>query len=271
MNCRTFVRYNGIFGGGGVKGIAYVGALIALEKNGFIIDKAGGTSVGAIIAGLIVAGYTSVDLLYILEKINFKEFDQLFSIKKVGNYVKNKGLVSSNKIYQFLKPYFLRKNIWYYQDIMENGKSKLKVSVTKLNNPLSKKPTLEEVIIPDDLENQNINKYTFPIVDSIVMSSAFPFYFTPYEINNKLYIDGGIKGKINLNLFNDEPNIKIAFCLKKNPKEIVKQIFGGYMIMIDTKDVTTFDFKLTSKDKKKLFESGYQSALYLVNWLSMQS
>lgn len=33
------MEYIGIFQGGGMKGIAYIGALIALEENGFICKK----------------------------------------------------------------------------------------------------------------------------------------------------------------------------------------------------------------------------------------
>lgn len=271
MENRNLTRYNGIFGGGGIKGIAYIGALYALEKKGFMINNAGGTSVGSIIAGLLVAGYTSLDLLNILSKMDFQEFLEAFNIKKIGHYFKNKGFVPSKIIYQFLEPYFLAKNIWYYGDVMENGKSKLKVSVTKINTPFRKNGILEELVIPDDLKYQKINPLTFPIIDSIVMSSAFPFYFTPYQIDNKLYIDGGIKGKINLDLFVNEPFMRIAFYLKKNPKEIIKPIKGGYMVMIDTKNVSAFNFKISEKDKRTLFESGYKSALYLINWLSMQS
>ena len=51
------MEYIGIFQGGGMKGIAYIGALIALEENGFICKKAAGTSVGEIISGLVAAGY----------------------------------------------------------------------------------------------------------------------------------------------------------------------------------------------------------------------
>ena len=60
------MNYIGIFEGGGVKGIAHIGALRALEERGFFCKKASGTSVGAIIASLVVAGYSSIELTNIL-------------------------------------------------------------------------------------------------------------------------------------------------------------------------------------------------------------
>ncbi len=266
MNGKSIVKYNGIFGGGGIKGIAYIGALYALEQHGFIINKAGGTSVGAIIASLLVAGYRASELFNLLDKIDLTLFNQSFNLKMLNSYVKNKGMVSSNIIYRLLKPYFLSKNIWTYQDVMDGNHSKLKVTATKINGlEFSKKQKIfEEIIIPDDLPKLKINPLSFPILESVVMSSSFPGYFTPYQINNQFYIDGGIKGKINLNLFMEEPTLRLAFYLKKHPKEIVKPIKGGYLIMIDTKDINSLNFKLSENDKKSLFESGYKSALF---WL----
>ena len=51
---------NLIFEGGGVKGIAYVGALEVLSEKGVVdqISRIGGTSAGAINAILIGLGYT---------------------------------------------------------------------------------------------------------------------------------------------------------------------------------------------------------------------
>ena len=46
--------YTGIFQGGGLKSIAYIGAILALEEEGFICNKAAGVSAGAIFASLLL-------------------------------------------------------------------------------------------------------------------------------------------------------------------------------------------------------------------------
>ena len=67
---------NLVFEGGGVKGIAYVGALEVLEKEGILqnIERVAGTSAGAMVAVLVSLGYTANELKDILWKINFKNF-----------------------------------------------------------------------------------------------------------------------------------------------------------------------------------------------------
>ncbi|MBW1820316.1 MAG: patatin-like phospholipase family protein [Deltaproteobacteria bacterium] len=67
---------NLIFEGGGVKGVAYAGAIKVLEEKGIMssIVRVGGTSAGAINAVLVGLGYTSAQTLEIMNKLNFKKF-----------------------------------------------------------------------------------------------------------------------------------------------------------------------------------------------------
>lgn len=258
---KNITKYNAIFGGGGIKGIAYLGSILALERHGFIINKAGGTSVGAIIASLLVMGYTSNDLINILNQIKLDDFINKSPIKSVKNIFINQGLISSKPLYDLLKPLYLKKHYWYYQDIIKNNDSHLKVVTTLIKKS---KPMIQEVIIPDDLKILNINQNNFPIIDSVIMSSTYPIYFSPYKLNNQIYLDGGLKEKINLTLFANEPILRLAFALNKKVKEPYKKIKGGYLLQIDTKSIKTLHFKITKQEIKTLIENGYNATL---NWL----
>jgi NTE family protein len=67
---------NLVFEGGGVKGVAYVGALKELEKRDILanIERIGGTSAGAINAVLLAAGYTPTETTKILFGLDFRNF-----------------------------------------------------------------------------------------------------------------------------------------------------------------------------------------------------
>ena len=67
---------NLVFEGGGVKGIAYVGAMEILEKKGILQDiiRVGGTSAGAINAVLLGLNYTLAETREILGTLNFRRF-----------------------------------------------------------------------------------------------------------------------------------------------------------------------------------------------------
>ncbi|MEV4319777.1 patatin-like phospholipase family protein [Actinocrispum sp. NPDC049592] len=56
------ILVNGVFKGGGAKGIGYAGALQAVEERGMWFGAVAGTSAGAITASLIAAGYTADEI-----------------------------------------------------------------------------------------------------------------------------------------------------------------------------------------------------------------
>ena len=72
----TYAFRNLVFEGGGVKGIAYLGALDLLDEKGIIsnIQRIGGTSAGAINAILLGLGFSPKETEDILWSLDFKKF-----------------------------------------------------------------------------------------------------------------------------------------------------------------------------------------------------
>ena len=56
------LKYTCLFGGGAIRGLAYVGAIRAMEELGVEFDVIGGSSVGSIFATLLACGYKSYEL-----------------------------------------------------------------------------------------------------------------------------------------------------------------------------------------------------------------
>ena len=67
---------NLIFEGGGIKGIAYIGALEILSQRGHLkhLSRVGGSSAGAINALILALGYSIREQQHILESTNFRDF-----------------------------------------------------------------------------------------------------------------------------------------------------------------------------------------------------
>lgn len=74
---------NIVLGGGGIKGIAYVGLLEEAEKRGINFRSISGVSAGAIVGACIGAGYGSEELKKELYGFDFKKFDVEKLIEKV--------------------------------------------------------------------------------------------------------------------------------------------------------------------------------------------
>lgn len=68
---------NLVFEGGGVRGIAYGGALNVLEQRGLLrhVERVGGTSVGSITALLVALGYTASEMTTILADLKIQQFN----------------------------------------------------------------------------------------------------------------------------------------------------------------------------------------------------
>ena len=68
---------NLVFEGGGVRGIAYAGALKVLDQRGMLqtVERVGGTSVGAITALLLAVGYSADEMTTILSNLHIERFN----------------------------------------------------------------------------------------------------------------------------------------------------------------------------------------------------
>ena len=65
---------NLVLEGGGVRGIALVGALTRFEEEDLNVVSVAGTSAGSIVASLYAAGYSSSDMNDLLMKTSFADF-----------------------------------------------------------------------------------------------------------------------------------------------------------------------------------------------------
>src|SRR5699024_1005491 len=71
---RTYMKIDCVFSGGGVKAYAFLGALQSINKKNIKIERVAGTSAGAIMAYLIVAGFKKEEIEQMLKEINLKKF-----------------------------------------------------------------------------------------------------------------------------------------------------------------------------------------------------
>src|SRR4051812_7430067 len=92
---------NLVFEGGGIKGIAYAGALEELENQGILlssIENVAGTSVGAITALLLGLNYPINEIKILLYKINLisMQDDSPGFIRDFFRLIKHYGIYQGN-------------------------------------------------------------------------------------------------------------------------------------------------------------------------------
>ena len=73
---KNTLRLGLALGSGGAKGMAHLGALKAFEEEGIRFDVVAGTSIGSIVGALYAKGYSSSDMVEIVQSLSVKEFSK---------------------------------------------------------------------------------------------------------------------------------------------------------------------------------------------------
>lgn len=280
MKNKKSLNYTCLFGGGAIRGIAYVGTIRALEEIGINPQNIAGSSVGSIVASLMALGYTASELREIFLGVNFELFkDVQFGLGP--NFALSKGEVFLEWIRELIEKKF-------YGDKYRKGKNKA-VTFKDIDKNL--------VVITTDLSNFGCKEFSrfetpdFEIATAVRISSTMPGLMKPYEYNNTLLVDGDLQKsmpmwKLSKNLLLDEERV-LEFRLEgefdgtdKNALDYMNTIYScitsmctSYIaetyghndkfdyITINTGDVIVVDFNYPKEKREELIESGYKQTM----------
>ena len=268
------------FAGGGIKGVAHIGVLKALEEENINFDYVAGTSSGSIIAALYSVGYKSDEIYEIFKKYNKKiNYFEIKNILKLiyGILIKRKiiitGLNSGEKIEKLINKELNKKNI---NNINQINKKLLIPSVNLIDGKIfifssikNRKVYSDKIIYNNDI---NIGK-------AVRASCSYPGVFEPMPFENNYLIDGGIRENVPWKELKENGADKVISVVFQNEIEekqkinIIDSISNSieilchelsnyelegadYLLKIKTKDISLLD-----KSKiKYLYQLGYIEA-----------
>ena len=118
---------NLVFQGGGVKGIAYAGALQVLESRGILaqIERVAGTSAGAITACLVSLNYDAAYITKTIKTLNFKSFEDKEWIWKkywyYGFHLGDYGILATDfNLSEAMKDKLIESGITYTEKFLDH-------------------------------------------------------------------------------------------------------------------------------------------------------
>ncbi|WP_449536917.1 patatin-like phospholipase family protein [Ferdinandcohnia sp. Marseille-Q9671] len=199
---------DGVFSGGGIKGFALIGAYQAIEAKGLAFKRVAGTSAGSLIAALISAGYTSTDIIDLMEELNLSDF--LDERKTPLNTALTKwlllywrlGLYKGEMLEKWIYTKLRAKGVVTFQNLPHDS---LRIIASDLTNG-------RIIVLPDDLERYGINPATFPVARAVRMSCSLPYFFEPVRLKdvqgNTIVVDGGVLSNFPIWLFDEEKKLK---------------------------------------------------------------
>ena len=104
---------NLVFEGSGLRGIAFCGSIIEMEKRNMIqpIEKVGGSSAGAITALALALGYSGSEIQEIIAGTNFKKFNdgRYFFIGGINRVNKYFGWYRGHRFIKWLEKLIVKK------------------------------------------------------------------------------------------------------------------------------------------------------------------
>lgn len=263
-----------IFEGGGVKGIAHVGALKAFEERGFLshIKHVSGTSAGSHVATLFAAGFTVDEMKEIIENTPFNKFsDSSFGCfrdvwRLFTKYGYHKGEYMEKYVDDILEKKFNQKRITF-REMFDITGIHLKLTGTCVST--------QQLEWFDYIQTPSME-----VCKAVHISSCIPIYYKPVKYNDKYYVDGGCLRNIPSDAFESSHELTpiILDLVSDNEKKNIKNIVDftssivnamlthvtdirikGMYIKIPTGDISATQFKLGEADKQVLFKSGYDS------------
>lgn len=175
--------------GGGIRGVAHIGVIKALEEEGIKLDVLSGTSAGSIVAVLYAAGLSSEEMLEFVRSSNLYKTIS-FSWPIIGfaslNYLKE-------RLHTVLPgDDFSDLSVPIYITMTNINDGKLEIAAGEGN-----------------------------ILDAVAASCAIPMVFEPVKIKKRLYVDGGVLKNLPAAVISDKCDILIGVNLM--PKILVSE------------------------------------------------
>lgn len=206
-----------IFEGGGVRGLAFLGALRCCNDLGIRWRKLAGTSAGAITAAVLATDLSMDDLEQLLGDLDYSIFltqknsplilngdpaDDLQSPAWTLLFLtvsRQMGEYSAQPFRQWLEATLGKGHLHTFADVKKIVKEReLKVVISNLTRG-------EMLVLPDDLRRQDSadsdalyqqlrlpNPEDFSVAEAVRLSMSIPLFFEPGKLGNDLIVDGGI-------------------------------------------------------------------------------
>ncbi|MBQ0029488.1 MAG: patatin-like phospholipase family protein [Bacteroidales bacterium] len=164
--------------GGGIRGVAHIGVLKALEEYGLKPDVISGVSAGSIVAAMYADGHSVEEMLSFFQQSSFAKSTKL-NMPKNGGFMSTKGY--ANYLKQILKA----------------------TTFEELEIPL--------IINATELQTGTIEYFTSgDLLSAVVASSSVPILFNPTKRNGKYYVDGGVLCNLPAQVLREDCDIVIG-------------------------------------------------------------
>lgn len=264
-----------ILSGGGIKGIAHLGALHFYYEKKILdlehVKEYAATSVGSVISLLLICGYTPMEIftkVYTTSKFFKPDPSQLFKIFDTYGLMSNQSFIVI--IENMVKEKF--GNIPTLKELYEKTGKRFTISVVNHSK----------------MKVEYFNHETRPnlgVVDAVKISCNLPIIFHKIKYDGDYWVDGGMADNFPYDGIINKTGKVLGVVVTGNDREDSKDTFMNYiyrlilipintmtnlriknmnenvvMIKMNFQNIPTLDFSVDSEAKMNMFLQGYYSS-----------
>lgn len=251
-----------VVSGGGMKGVATLGAVVALKRSGTLkhVKRVVGTSAGALVAAALATDRASLKVLETLADLRYKPDIDL------SNLLATFGLDSGRHLDQWISVLLGGKSYTFLQVRQRHGMD-LVVCATNLTE---RRPMY---FGPDSTPDMDVAK-------ALRMSCTIPLYFSAISHEGKVFVDGAVSDNFPLPWAADKYGGRnvLGICFQpreSDPGRSIEEYVGALLecstrryydpddrrvLQLDTGARSAFEFAMSRRNMKKLYLSGARQA-----------
>jgi NTE family protein len=207
--------------GGGVKGIALVGAISVLMERGYAFRRVAGTSAGSIVGALVAAGLTRDELVSTVTSIDYRKFQDGPALDRLAAG-KMLELVTEHGVYRGA---YLRS--WLGDQLAAHGvRTFADLPYTDPDRPPADRDRAFRLVVNvSDVTSGSLRQLPWDyrrsyerdpaaeqVADAVRCSMSIPFFYQPVVMadgagQDHWIVDGGMLSNFPIDLFDSPPGV----------------------------------------------------------------
>lgn len=197
---------NLVLGRGGVRGIAIAGAVCTLQAAGYRFRRVAGISAGSVIAALLAAGYSRLELRQLVWELDFSRlrdgtgFGRVPVVGPAWRLATRMGMHDGDALLRLMRKLLAARGVVTFGDLpaSPDGGSRLQILAADISRG-------RMIVLPDDAPEYGLRPEDVEVALAVRMSSSLPLLFRPLRFGTvgqgSLIVDGGILPGIPFALF----------------------------------------------------------------------
>jgi NTE family protein len=191
--------------GGGVKGIALVGAVDVLEEHGYEVQRVAGTSAGSIVGALVAAGFTAQERRSLMQSVDYCRFKDKSLLDRLpgGRLVSlltEQGIYEGTYLRTWLSDQLATREIRTFSDlrVIDTGAAPSPAYPSRLLVMASDITHGRLRCLPTDYPAIGVpDPGAVAVADAVRASMSIPFFYEPVKLPGEggrptVLVDGGM-------------------------------------------------------------------------------